>query len=150
MRTAAITMMLANNSHETVNSGKAIRRDRTSVGRSGGGRGTLKLFMSSLIVSFSVVSMTAAGAATRAFWVVALALIALALIDRMKPSTPRRAVVRVDNKPTRLYQEPNQQQRRRAITNLSAGAIILGALIACIVAFFFTIVLEVVGGLLRA
>jgi hypothetical protein len=33
---------------------------------------------------------------------------------------------------------------------LSAGAIILGALIACIVAFFFTIVLEVVGGLLRA
>jgi hypothetical protein len=81
---------------------------------------------------------------------VSLALIALALIDRMKPSTPRRAVVRVDNKPTRLYQEPNQQQRRRAITNLSAGAIILGALIACIVAFFFTIVLEVVGGLLRA
>ena len=94
--------------------------------------------------------MTAAGAASRALWVVALALIALAAIDRMKPSSPRRAVVRVDNKPTPLYQEPDQQQRRRAITNLSAGAVILGALIACIVGFFFTIVLEVVGGLLRA
>jgi uncharacterized membrane protein len=97
-----------------------------------------------------MVSMTAAGAASRALWVVALALIALAAIDRMKPSSPRRAVVRVDNKPTPLYQEPDQQQRRRAITNLSAGAVILGALIACIVGFLFTIVLEVVGGLLRA
>ena len=95
-------------------------------------------------------AMTAAGAASRALWVVALALIALAAIDRMKPSSPRRAVVRVDNKPTPLYQEPDQQQRRRAITNLSAGAVILGALIACIVGFLFTIVLEVVGGLLRA
>ena len=151
IRTAARTKTLANNNHETVNKGNAKRKDRMSVGDAGGGRGTLTSFMNSLIVSFSLVSMTAGGAGARAIWVIALALIALAAVDRMKPSTPQRpAVVRVDNKPTRLYQEPDRQQRRRALANLSGGAVILGAIIACILGFFFTILLEVVSGLLRA
>ena len=48
-----------------------------------------------------------------------------------------------------MYREPDQQQRRRAIFNLSAGALILGALVACIVGFMLTIALELVGGLLK-
>lgn len=87
----------------------------------------------------------------RAVWVLALALLALWIVDRMKPATPRRPIpVRVDNKLTPLYREPDQQERRKAIFNLSAGALILGALVACVIGFMFTIALELVGGLLKA
>jgi hypothetical protein len=107
--------------------------------------------MSSSFISQSLLSISATGTGVRAVWVMALALLALWIIDRMKPATPRRPIpVRVDNKLTPLYREPDQQQRRKAIFNLSAGAIVLGALIACIVGFMLTIALELVGGLLRA
>jgi len=87
----------------------------------------------------------------RAVWVVALALLALWIVDRMKPATPRRPIpVRVDNKLTPLYREPEQHERRKAIFNLSAGALVLGALVACIIGFMLTIALELVGGLLKA
>ena len=95
--------------------------------------------------------MSSTGVALRALWVVALALVALAAIDRMKPATPRRPIpVRVDNKPTPLYKEPERHQRLRALMQLSGGAVILGALLATLAGFLFAIVLEVVGGLLRA
>lgn len=95
--------------------------------------------------------MSTTDVALRALWVVALALVALAAIDRMKPATPRRPIpVRVDNKPTPLYKEPERQQRRRALMQLSGGAVILGALLATLAGFLFAILLEVVGGLLRA
>ena len=81
----------------------------------------------------------------------ALALVALGAIDRMKPATPRRPIpVRVDNKPTPLYKEPEREQRRRALLQLSSGAVILGALIASLAGFLLAILLEVLGGLLRA
>lgn len=122
-----------------------------SAGADGGGRGTLSLFMSSSFISQSLLSVSTTGTAVRAVWVVALALLALWIVDRMKPATPRRPIpVRVDNKLTPIYREPDQHQRRKAIFNLSAGAIILGALIACIVGFMLTIALELVGGLLKA
>jgi hypothetical protein len=109
------------------------------------------LSMSTSILSSSMFAITATGAGVRAMWVVALALIALAFIDRMKPATPRRrAVVRVDNKPTPLYAEPERDQKWRALANLSGGAIFFGALLACILGFLFTIAFEFVGGLLRA
>lgn len=95
--------------------------------------------------------MSATDIALRALLVVALALIALGALDRMKPATPRRPIpVRVDNKPTPLYKEPEREQRRRALLQLSGGAVILGALVASIAGFLFAILLEVVGGLLRA
>jgi hypothetical protein len=107
--------------------------------------------MSTSILSSSLFAITATGAGARAVWVVALALVALAFIDRMKPATPRRtAVVRVDNKPTPLYTEPEREQKWKTLANLSGGAIVLGALIACILGFLFTIAFEFVGGLLRA
>ena len=81
----------------------------------------------------------------------ALALVALAFIDRMKPATQRRtATVRVDNKPTPLYKEPVRQQRWRALVNLSGGAVIVGALLACLIGFLLAMALELVGGLLQA
>lgn len=103
------------------------------------------------ILSSSLFAITATSAGVRAVWVVALALVALAFIDRMKPATPRRtAVVRVDNKPTPLYVEPEREQKWKALANLSVGAIVLGALVACILGFLFTIAFEFLGGLLRA
>ena len=144
-------MMLKRSAHDRVMSGKATRKVRMSAGADGGGRGTLSLFMSSSVISQSLLSASTTGTAVRAVWVLALALLALWIVDRMKPATPRRPIpVRVDNKLTPLYREPDQQQRRIAIFNLSAGTLILGALIACIVGFMFTIALELVGGLLKA
>lgn len=95
--------------------------------------------------------MSATDIALRALLVFALALVALGAIDRMKPATPRRPIpVRVDNKPTPLYKEPEREQRRRALLQLSSGAVILGALIASLAGFLLAILLEVLGGLLRA
>lgn len=140
-----------NTNHDTVIRGNAIRNPRIDAGRRGGAGGTIVLFMSASIFLSSIFAITATGAGARAVWVVALAFLALAFIDRMKPATPRRtAVVRVDNKPTPLYTEPPREQKWRAIVNLSGGAIILGALVACILGFLFTIAFEFVGGLLRA
>jgi hypothetical protein len=138
-------------SHERVMRGSATRRVRISAGNDGGGRGTLTSFMSSSFISHSLLSISTTGTGVRAGWVLALALLALWIVDRMKPATPRRPIpVRVDNKLTPLYREPDQHQRRKAIFNLSAGAIVLGALIACVVGFMLTIALELVGGLLQA
>lgn len=92
--------------------------------------------------------MSSTGTAIRAGWAIALALVALWFIDRLKPATPRKPIpVRVDQKPTPLYQEPDRQQRRQAIARLTGGAVILGALIACVVGFAVAIALDVLGGL---
>jgi len=131
--------------------GRATRNDRLLAERCGGRTGTVELFMSSSIFSLSLLAVSADGAAIRAIWVVALALVALAAIDRMKPATPRRpVVVRVDNKPTPLYREPENEQKWRSLAKLSGGALVLGALIACIIGFMLAIALDVVGGLLQA
>ena len=140
-----------NTSHDKVISGRANPSPRSGAGRRGGTGGTIVLFMSMSILSSSLFAITATGAGARAVWVVALALVALAFIDRMKPATPRRtAVVRVDNKPTPLYAEPERDQKWKTLAHLSGGAIVLGALIACILGFLFTIAFEFLGGLLRA
>ena len=140
-----------NTSHDTVIRGNAIRNPRIDAGRRGGAGGTIVLFMSASIFLSSIFAITATGAGTRAVWVVAFAFLALACIDRMKPATPRRPIpVRVDNKSTPLYREPNRDNRRRAVLQLSGGAILLGAVLASLVGFLFAILLEVVGGLLRS
>ena len=140
-----------NTSHDAVIIGRANPSPRNGARRRGGTGGTIELFMSTSILSSSVFAITATGAGARAVWVVALALVALAFIDRMKPATPRRtAVVRVDNKPTPLYSEPERDQKWKTLASLSGGAIVLGALLACILGFLFTIAFEFVGGLLRA
>ena len=140
-----------NTSHDKVMSGRANPSPRNGALRRGGTGGTIGVFMSTSILSSSLFAITATGAGARAVWVVALALVALAFIDRMKPATPRRtAVVRVDNKPTPLYTEPERDQKWKTLASLSGGAIILGALLACILGFLFTIAFEFVGGLLRA
>ena len=140
-----------NTTQDNVIRGRANPSPRNGAGRRGGTGGTIMLFMSTSILSSSLFAITATGAGARAVWVVALAFIALAFIDRMKPATPRRtAVVRVDNKPTPLYAEPERDQKWKSLASLSGGAIVLGALLACILGFLFTIAFEFVGGLLRA
>jgi len=140
-----------NTTQDNVIRGRANPSPRNGAGRRGGTGGTIALFMSTSILSSSLFAITATGVGVRALWVVALALVALAFIDRMKPATPRRtAVVRVDNKPTPLYSEPERDQKWKTLASLSGGAIVLGALLACILGFLFTIAFEFVGGLLRA
>lgn len=69
----------------------------------------------------------------------------------MKPATPRRPIpVRVDNKATAIYREPDRNQRRRAMVQLSVGSLVLGGILASLIGFAFAILLEVVGGLLRS
>lgn len=109
------------------------------------------LLMFASVTSSSLVASTAESMGLRAVMAVALAFVALAVIDRMKPATPKRPVpVRVDHKPTPLYRAPDRQQRTRAVASLSAGAVVAGAIAACILGFMLTIALEVVGGLLRS
>lgn len=107
--------------------------------------------MVSLVLSRSVLATSATGTAVRALWVIALAFVALAIADRMKPATPKRTIpVRVDNKRAPLYREPEQHHKRRAVLQLSLGALFLGALVASLFGLLLTIIFEVVGGLLRA
>lgn len=109
------------------------------------------MFMTELMSTLSLISMTATGATIRAIWIIALAGAALAAIDRMKPATPRRPIaVRVDQKPTPIYREPDRTHRIRAMLQLSGGAIVLGAFVACVFGFMIAVALEFVGGLLRS
>lgn len=108
------------------------------------------LSMSSPVVS-SIVSVTATDTTLRAALAIALAIVALVAIDKMKPAAPKRPVmVRVDRKPTPLYREPDRTQRQRAITSLTVGSVIVGACIACVIGFAVAVALELVGGLLRS
>ena len=105
--------------------------------------------MSDSVYVLSTMMMSSTGTAIRAAWAFALALVALWFIDRLKPATPRKPIpVRVDQKSTPMYQEPERQQRRNAILRLSGGAVLLGALVACIVGFAAAMALELLGGLL--
>lgn len=125
-------------SHDSVRSGNATYNRRTdppfrdeevAIGV-GGGKGTLESVMN-LLASLSGTDVT-----VRAAWVVACALVALAVISRMKPATPRRpAVVRVDQKPTPLYKEPQKNRKWQSAGYLSAGSLVVGAVIACVIAF---------------
>jgi hypothetical protein len=81
-------------------------------------------------------SLSGTDVTVRAAWVVACAIVALAVISRMKPATPRRpAVVRVDQKPTPLYKEPPKNRKWQSAGYLSAGSLVVGAVIACVIAF---------------
>lgn len=102
-------------------------------------------------VSLSLLLVSTGGTTIRAIWIIALAFVAIGAIDRMKPATPKRpAVVRVDNKPTPLYKEPESGEKFRAVLQLSKWAVFLGALAACVLGFLFAIALQFVGGLLRS
>lgn len=111
----------------------------------------MSLFMFASVSFSSILSTTAESMGLRALLAVALAFVALAVIDRMKPATPKRPiVVRVDQKPVPLHREPDRQHRARAAATLSAGAVVVGTIAACILGFLLTIALELVGGLLRS
>lgn len=135
--------------HDNVMIGRTTRKERLPEGEGVGGSGTLLLFMNDSVYVLSTMMMSSTGTAIRAGWAFALALVALWIIDRLKPATPRKPIpVRVDQKSTPMYQEPERHQRRTAILRLSGGAVLLGALVACIVGFTAAVVLELLGGLL--
>jgi len=95
-------------------------------------------------------SMTAGDTTLRAVLAVALAVLALVAIDRMKPTAPRRPIpVRVDDRAAPLWREPGKNERLRAAGNLGVGSLVAGAVLACALGFLLAITLEVIGGLLR-
>lgn len=107
------------------------------------------LFMEFSFITSLILATTATGTAVRAMWVVALALVVLWVVDRMKPATPRRPIpVRVDNSKAPLYREPEKAQKLRALLNLSGGSVVVAALLACLIGLVLALALEVVGGLL--
>ena len=139
-------------SHDTVTSGTAMTRRRVSSedarGISGGGRGTL---WSVMVSSLTILATSTPGTAVRALWVVALALVALGAVSRMKPATPKRpAVVRVDHKPVPLYREPDRNQWKRSLGMLVGGSVVIGALVATLAGFALAVALSLVSGLLRS
>lgn len=114
-----------------------------------GGGGTMGASMDFSFISTSILATTATGTAVRALWVLALALVVLWIVDRMKPATPRRPIpVRVDNTKAPLYREPDRNHKLRALAQLSGGSAVIAALLACVLGFILAIALEVVGGLL--
>ena len=114
-----------------------------------GGGGTMGVFMEFSFITASILATTATGTAVRAMWVVALALVVLWVVDRMKPATPRRPIpVRVDNTKAPLYREPEKAQKLRALANLSGGSVVIAALLACLIGLILALALEVVGRLL--
>lgn len=128
--------------------GKTHRTVRSAEASREGGGGTLRSFMNGSSL-FSAMMMSSTETALRAGWAFALAIVALWIVDRLKPATPRKPIpVRVDQKPTPLYQEPHRNDKRNAILRLGGGAVIVGALVACIAAFIAALALEVLGGLL--
>ena len=99
----------------------------------------------------SILSTSTGATAVHALWVVALALVALGAVSRMKPATQKRpAVVRVDHKPTPLYREPERGQWKRSLGMLAGGSVVLGALIACLAGLALALGLGLVGDLLRS
>lgn len=140
--------------------GESPVRGATAVG---GGGGTIGGAMSGALDSVSVISsmfpvmssatfsVTATDTTVRAVLALALAVVAIVAIDRLKPATPKRTLpLRVDQRPTPLYRDPTREQRLRAAANLGAGALMLGALAATLLGLVLAFVLEVVGGLLRS
>lgn len=100
-------------------------------------------------VLFSVTMMSSTGNAFRAAWAFLLAIVALWIIDRLKPAAPRKPIpVRVHHSATPLYSPPPPQQKRSALARLAGGAIVIGALLAIAVAFLGAITLEIMSGLL--
>lgn len=96
-------------------------------------------------------SVTATDTTVRAVLALALAVVAIVAIDRFKPATPRRTLpLRVDHRPTPLHREPSRDQRLRAAANLSAGALLVGALVATLLGLVLALALELVGSLLRS
>ena len=143
--------MVTSTNQPMVSIGSATRSDRVSTDReldSGGTLWSLMLFPSSFSL---ILSSTAGSMGVRAALAIALACVALVVIDRMKPATPSRPIhVRVDHKPVPLHREPDRRQRTRTAGTLSVGAVFAGTIVACIVGFILTVALELVGGLLRS
>lgn len=103
------------------------------------------------MIASAILAVTATDTTLRAVLAIALAIVALVAIDRMKPTAPKRpAMVPVERKAAPLYREPERPQRQRAIASLTVGSIIVGACIACVLGFAVAVALEIVGGLLRA
>lgn len=95
-------------------------------------------------------SVTAGDTTLRAVLAIALAVLALVAIDRMKPAAPRRPIpVRIDERAAPLWREPGKNERLRAAGNLGVGSLVAGAVLACALGFLLAITLEVIGGLLR-
>lgn len=144
MRTPQVTVTAARTNQHTVITGRMTKSGLVLL-RCGG---TLSSVMVSVL---GVLATSATGTTVRALWVVALALVALAAVSRMKPATPRRhAVVRVDRKATPLHREPDSHQVRRAAGQLAGLSVVIGALLACIAGFALAVALGLVGDLLRS
>lgn len=97
-----------------------------------------------------LIGQSVTGVTIRSLLVVILTLGAIFLLGRSKPARPTQPiVVRVDNRTTPLYKEPNQQRRLLATGTLGAGAIVIGAVFTVLISVVIAYAVTTVTGLLR-
>lgn len=120
----------------------------------GGGKGTLLfivMLFSSLIASS--VATSVAGTTVRTVLIAVLTLGAILLIGRSKPATPEQgSAVRVEiqkRTSTPLYSEPDQKQRINAATQLGAGSLVVGAMLALVISVVLAYLVTTTTSLLK-
>jgi hypothetical protein len=102
-------------------------------------------------VTSAILAATAAGTTVRALWVMALAMLAVAAVARVRPGGPRRTVlVRVEQRPAPLYRAPDRRRVRRSVVTLAGASVVAGAVLATAVGLALAVVLNLVGDLLRS
>jgi hypothetical protein len=102
-------------------------------------------------VTSAILAASTAGTTVRALWVMALAMLAVAAVARMRPGGQRRAVlVRVDQRPAPLYRAPDRRKVRRSAVTLAGLSVVVGALLATAVGLVLAVLLNLVGDLLRS
>ncbi len=79
----------------------------------------------------------------------ACAVVAMILATKSKPATSHQMrVVRVDRRSAPLYQPPAPDERWKSLGRLGGGAIVGGAVLACLLGFAAAIFLGLLNGLL--
>ena len=120
----------------------------------GGGKGTL-LFIVMLFSSLIALSVatSVAGTTIRTVLIAVLTLGAIVLVGRSKPATPEQgSAVRVEIQKTintPLYREPDQKQRINAASQLGAGSLVVGAMLALVISVVLAYLVTTTTSLLK-
>ena len=120
----------------------------------GGGKGTL-LFIVMLFSSLIAhsVATSVAGTTIRTVLIAVLTLGAIVLVGRSKPATPEQgSAVRVEIQKTintPLYREPDQKQRINAASQLGAGSLVVGAMLALVISVVLAYLVTTMTSLLK-
>ena len=99
------------------------------------------------------VATSVAGTTIRTLLIAVLTLGAIFLVGRSKPATPEQgSAVRVKIQKTMntpLYREPDQKQRINAASQLGAGSLVVGAMLALVISVVLAYLVTTTTSLLK-